>query len=81
MGFNPLICARLFERMIQRKTHRKGFFYCFYYQVLAFFNVPVKMRILNNRISEYQFKLEKIEQVINNSPDYPVKGKKLNKFR
>jgi vacuolar-type H+-ATPase subunit D/Vma8 len=81
MGFNPLVYARLAEKAISKQNPIKTAINTVLYTLLTFVNLPYKMKLLDDRIQEYQSRLNKYEKIINETPEQTKKGNKFNTLR
>lgn len=81
MGFNPLVYVRLAEKAVSRKNPLKSIFNSIIYTLLTFVNLPYKMKLLDTRIAEYQKRLDKLDKIINQSPEKQHTGNKFNTLR
>lgn len=64
MAFNPFVFARLAEKYVERQNPLKTFINGCLYMVLTFVNLPYKMKLLDNRLKEYNKRLDQLEDII-----------------
>lgn len=81
MGFNPLVYARLAEKAVSKQNPIKTIINSCIYTLLTFINLPYKMKLLDLRIKEYKIRLDRLEKIINQTPEKEKKGDRFNILR
>lgn len=81
MGFNPLTYARLAEKTVSKQNPLRSILNSVLYTLLTFVNLPYKMRLLNERIKQYEDRINKYDQIINQPQEKTKTGSKFNTLR